>query len=136
MPTSVLLAALAGAGLVAATGLAPASAEPSLPAPWTSRVLLVSAPRASDPLLGRQRAAFAQMGAGARERDLVLVEAIGDHAAAEALRRRFDLDPAAFVALLIGKDGGVKLRSAGVLGAAQLFPTIDAMPMRRSEMGE
>jgi len=36
--------------------------------------------------------------------------------------------------VLIGKDGGVKKRWMRTLPLAELFQTIDAMPMRRSEM--
>ena len=125
---------LAAAGVVAATGPARSAGPVYFPAPFTRRVLLVSAPRADDPLFRQQRATFADMADGARERDLVLVEAVGDTPAAASLRRRFDLDPAAFAVVLIGKDGGAKLRGTSPLGATHLFATIDAMPMRRREM--
>jgi hypothetical protein len=36
--------------------------------------------------------------------------------------------------LLIGKDGGVKLRSNSPISNEKLFRTIDAMPMRQREM--
>lgn len=36
--------------------------------------------------------------------------------------------------LLIGKDGGVKLRSNSPISNEKLFDTIDAMPMRQREM--
>ncbi|RUA34255.1 MAG: hypothetical protein DSY77_06075 [Bacteroidetes bacterium] len=39
-----------------------------------------------------------------------------------------------FQNLLIGKDGGVKLRSNSPISNEKLFETIDAMPMRRREM--
>ena len=35
---------------------------------------------------------------------------------------------------LTGKDGGVKLTSKSVLTLKKLYDTIDAMPMRKSEM--
>jgi hypothetical protein len=38
--------------------------------------------------------------------------------------------------LLIGKDGGVKLRAEEPLPAAEFFALIDTMPMRRREMRE
>ena len=40
----------------------------------------------------------------------------------------------AFVFLLIGKDGGEKIRTDTLVSLAQLYKTIDAMPMRRTEM--
>lgn len=39
-----------------------------------------------------------------------------------------------FTVLLVGKDGGEKLRSDSVVVATTLFNTIDAMPMRKSEI--
>lgn len=39
-----------------------------------------------------------------------------------------------FEVLLIGLDGGVKLRQAEVLSNEKLFGRIDQMPMRRREL--
>ena len=100
---------------------------------WTSRVIVALAPTKTDPNLDRQRKLYHAMLAGARERDLVLLEAVGGSSAAAALRQRFALGPG-FSALLIGKDGGEKLRSDGPVGADELFPLIDSMPMRQQEM--
>jgi len=36
--------------------------------------------------------------------------------------------------ILIGKDGGVKLRKTYIVEANEVFDLIDLMPMRRSEM--
>ena len=36
--------------------------------------------------------------------------------------------------ILVGKDGGEKLRADTIIDTKQLFATIDAMPMRREEM--
>ncbi len=53
---------------------------------------------------------------------------------AASLRKSFDIDIEEFVVLLIGKDGGVKLRSEEVVSSQELFALIDGMPMRRSEI--
>ena len=37
--------------------------------------------------------------------------------------------------VLIGKDGGVKLRQEELVRPAELFALIDSMPMRKHEMG-
>lgn len=50
------------------------------------------------------------------------------------LYQDFKTSDKAFEVLLIGLDGGVKLRQNTVLTAQTLFNTIDAMPMRRSEL--
>jgi hypothetical protein len=39
-----------------------------------------------------------------------------------------------FTFILLGRDGGEKLRSAEVVPAEKLFGLIDAMPMRKSEV--
>ena len=38
--------------------------------------------------------------------------------------------------MLIGKDGGVKLRQEEPISVADLFALIDSMPMRKQEMGQ
>ena len=112
---------------------------------WTSRVLIAFAPDADDPALAQQRRVLADAAAGAGERDLVLVEVVGnavraipggeDSAGSDAaaLRRRFAAPADRFKAVLVGKDGGAKLDSAEPIPADRLFATIDAMPMPRRE---
>jgi hypothetical protein len=104
---------------------------------WHRRVLLISAPSAQDPALAQQRAILARWHASAEERDLSVVEVIGDKISGAAdtvpaLRRRYHLAPTGFTAILIGKDGGEKLRRHQPVPSAQLEELIDAMPMRRS----
>jgi len=53
--------------------------------------------------------------------------------AAASLRQQFAVEGSGFTVLLIGKDGGVKLRSDRPLTAEQIFTTIDRMPMRQQE---
>lgn len=127
------LATLAWSGVVAAVPAGAGGLDPLAAHRGIHRVLLVSAPTDHDPTLVLQRAAYAAMQAGASERDLVLVEVVGQTVGARAIRQQFGLDPT-FEAILVGKDGGAKLRSSTVLGADDLFPVIDAMPMRRREM--
>ena len=74
---------------------------------------------------------FQSMRPGARERDLVLVEALDGTPDGAALRARFGGH--GFRAVLVGKDGGAKLDADHPLGPDDLFPLIDAMPMRRDE---
>jgi hypothetical protein len=51
-----------------------------------------------------------------------------------AARRRFHIAPSSFTVILLGKDGGEKLRSHKPLTLKKLNDTIDAMPMRQEEM--
>lgn len=55
-------------------------------------------------------------------------------AAGGALRRAFAAN--GFEVLLIGKDGGVRLRQPRPITPEALFAKIDAMPMQRREMSE
>jgi hypothetical protein len=67
------------------------------------------------------------------ERD-VIVQEITPHAAPD---ERPDLGLAAhttFQVLLVGKDGGVKLRRGTPVVAAEITALIDTMPMRQNEM--
>ena len=51
-----------------------------------------------------------------------------------AMRHRFKVEPADFLVILIGKDGGEKLNSRTPVSVDQLERLIDSMPMRKSEM--
>jgi hypothetical protein len=51
-----------------------------------------------------------------------------------AMRHRFKVEPADFLVILVGKDGGVKLNSRTPVPMDQLEQLIDSMPMRKSEM--
>ncbi|MCJ2093714.1 DUF4174 domain-containing protein [Methylobacterium sp. J-072] len=124
---------LIGLGLAALTTGA-AMAGPLDAYRWRSRVLVLSAPDAADADLRAQRAALGPMRGGAAERDLVVLEAVGTGAEAQALRAQLSLPADEFRAVLVGKDGGAKLTAAAPIPPQTLFATIDAMPMRRGEI--
>lgn len=103
---------------------------------WEKRVLLVAAPDQRDADLREQRRILARWSAAAEARDLKVVEVVGGRVtgvsdAAPALQVRYHLPGSRFSVVLIGKDGGTKLRATRPLAAAALERTIDAMPMRR-----
>lgn len=54
---------------------------------------------------------------------------------AEAARREYGV-AGGFETLLVGRDGGVKLRSREPVGPEELFGRIDEMPMRQREIRE
>ena len=60
---------------------------------------------------------------------------INRHSAA-SLRYRFSITPSQFTVVLVGKDGGEKLRRGAAVDIDEIFSVIDAMPMRRREMEE
>ncbi len=115
------------------------------------RPLLVFAPAMDDPQLVEQ---FNQLKAHAtelRSRDLLYVPIVPEghnqpipgsrvHTASlsedelAAMRHHFKVEPAEFLVILIGKDGGEKLNSRTPVAVDQLKQLIDSMPMRKSEM--
>lgn len=105
---------------------------------WEKRVLLVSAPAAQDRSLREQRVIMERWKAAAEDLDLQVIEIIGESVtgvsdAPATLRKRFNLPSDRFSVVLIGKDGGLKMRQTRPIAATALEETIDAMPMRREE---
>lgn len=121
------------AGLVGLSAFA-ASADQVTDLRWKARVLVVSAPSPSHPSLIAQRRILAQDAPGLAERDIRLVEVV-DQKNAE-LREKLKLPPGLYTVLLLGKDGGEKLRQDQPVELEALYGLIDAMPMRRREMRE
>ena len=101
-------------------------------APSPHRLVVVVA-QASDPLATQQRAALARDAAALRERDVV-VQAITPEAARRD-RPELGVEPqTTFELLLVGKDGGVKLRRDRPIAGSEITALIDTMPMRQSEI--
>jgi hypothetical protein len=109
---------------------------------WKNRIALVFG-AAGEVRLERQLAEFTRSDAALADRDMVVVRvteetaeavfgSIGNLDAAE-LRRQADIAPAEFQVVLIGKDGGAKLKSGEFVDSEALFGLIDRMPMRRAE---
>ncbi len=103
---------------------------------WQRRVILVAAPSAAEPALAAQRKILGDW-RGGYARDVSVVEIAGTAVAgatdtADRLRKTYALPAERFEVILIGKDGGVKLRSAHPFSADILTQTIDAMPMRQA----
>jgi hypothetical protein len=123
--------------LGAVTALAtvlPARADPLDGLRWKNRILILVAPSAQDDRLQAQRRHLEAVSGGMRERDIVVMDAIGDGRQARELRRRLATDGRAFRIVLIGKDGNQSFASGDPLTAREIFGRIDAMPMRRDEM--
>lgn len=83
------------------------------------RVVAVVAPSPTDARVVRQRVLFDKEGRATRERHMVLVVIPGER----------------FAVLLVGKDGGEKHRWTTPVLMKEIFGLVDAMPMRRREMG-
>jgi len=112
---------------------------------WKNRLLLVFAPDSSHPLFESLRRDISTRKHEVDDRDLFVFEILGvgtskrdgtqlDPHAAASLRERFDVSPKAFSLILVGKDGGVKLRRNDPVNLEEIFRLIDSMPMRQDEM--
>lgn len=80
--------------------------------------------------MARQRELLAGHEAGISDRDL-RVEYPGRSPEA---RERYGVAASEYAVILVGRDGGEKLRRASPISAEELFATIDEMPMRRREL--
>ena len=104
---------------------------------WQKRVLLVAAPTPDHPDFKEQKALLASQQSGLATRDFLVLEVVYpqlSEADKQVLTQKMGIKPRQFAAVLIGKDGGVKLKSTRPIAPATLFGTVDRMPMRRQEM--
>jgi hypothetical protein len=113
---------------------------------WKNRVLVLFSPSESDASFQAQKQGLASSAEGVVERALMILEIL-EHGQSRAgnqllseksvqdIRKRLGLKTGTFQVFLIGKDGGVKLRSSEPVSMRDLFGLIDGMPMRRQEMG-
>ena len=107
------------------------------------RVLLVFS-NGDNRLAEAQLNVAATHSSGFRDRDLLLVGLEGTTPGVPtallspqddvAARKHFRIQPGSFTVVLIGKDGGEKLRATGPITWEKLQQTIDAMPMRQDEI--
>ncbi len=91
------------------------------------RKLLIFGP--TQPQYEKQIFLLKQDSAGMAERDLVVVTVADDQ-----LIRKYRVAPNQFFLILVGKDGGEKLRSVEPVKLDTIFRLIDSMPMRQTEM--
>ncbi len=107
---------------------------------WKNRVLVLFGDKA-DPDVARQIDLLKRQEADLADRDMVVLHVTKDRivpvyghapdAAADELRSELKATEG-FELVLIGKDGGVKLRSREPATSAEVFDLIDRMPMRRA----
>jgi hypothetical protein len=100
---------------------------------WTHRPLIVFADSPNDPAFIEQLELIEARAQALQERDvLVLV----DTDPKELSAARKTLRPRGFMLVLIGKDGGVKLRKPFPWDAREISRVIDKMPIRQREIRE
>ncbi|MEL6717830.1 MAG: DUF4174 domain-containing protein [Bacteroidota bacterium] len=114
---------------------------------WKDRIILIFSESPEDRLMIQQLAQLEEDSEGLKDRDLVIYKIYKESgidpagkllnpAMVEQLRSVYEVSGDSFSVVLIGKDGGKKLRKTNILLSQEiLYQTIDAMPMRRAEMG-
>lgn len=113
---------------------------------WQRRPLLLFAPAASDPRLVETVRRIEASRCDFADRDMVLGLIVSEGTStldgqvvgtgqARRLFSEFGIGANTFSAVLIGKDGGEKLRVNGVPDLPAIYAVIDGMPMRSAEMG-
>lgn len=112
---------------------------------WDKRVILLFSPASDHPEYVKQNRLLAEEAAGLEARDIVLWRIIRNekvsidgeqkaHLGTPRFYDYFDTEPNRFTFILLGKDGGEKIRQHQPLSGKELFDLIDAMPMRQQEM--
>jgi hypothetical protein len=112
---------------------------------WNDRLVVIISHLETHPDLKKQISELLTDENGLRERRLKVYQVLPDAykmgldkqanwKKSEALYARLQRPGADFEVLLIGLDGGVKLRKNEVVKCEELFGLIDQMPMRRAEM--
>jgi len=111
---------------------------------WKDRLLLVLTTDNSKDLYREQMNILNDNTEGLEERKLVIYSVMPQQykkgIEAESwmkstrLNDRYRQQGEDFEVILIGLDGGIKLRQAEILSIEKLFATIDAMPMRSNEI--
>lgn len=113
---------------------------------WKSRLVLVFTPSPEAPLFIRQMKLFQAAQEDLKDRNVVLImltpagkhENTGAFLNQESSKQYFDyfrVDPLQLETILVGLDGGEKLRKTNqITTPSVIFSTIDQMPMRRQEV--
>ena len=112
---------------------------------WKNRLLFLFAPDASNPLFNRLQSEITKQLHEVEDRDLVIFKILEhgpsrmnttplDRQTANSIRDHFAAPQRLFTLILVGKDGGVKLKRNDQVNLADVFGLIDSMPMRQNEM--
>ncbi|MGB3775086.1 MAG: DUF4174 domain-containing protein [Leeuwenhoekiella sp.] len=114
---------------------------------WRNRILLFSATSLKDDTFTQQYKLFLDNQKKLDDRNLILftlikgriydkeLNAVSNYDIS-ALRKKYDLPPSFNGLVLIGKDGGTKLKKNYNIDPRLIFESIDQMPMRQKEMRE
>ncbi len=113
---------------------------------WKNRIVLLVDASSDTDALKSQLAELISDRQALKERDLILFRVTPEavyasdgstsNLTAKDIYENFGLDSNFKGILLIGKDGGIKLKKHFMVSALDIFDLIDGMPMRRREMRE
>lgn len=98
---------------------------------WIARPVVVFATSPADPRFAEQMDLLTERAEDLAQRDVVVIVDTDDENLSD-LRRK--LRPRDFMVVLIGKDGGVKLRKPFPYDVRELSRSIDKMPLRQQEV--
>ena len=98
---------------------------------WVNRPIVVLADSPDDPRFLEQLRLLEERLPDLKERDVVVIT---DTDPSQQTDLRQALRPRGFMLVLIGKDGGIKLRKPSPWNVREISRIIDKMPMRRQEM--
>jgi hypothetical protein len=114
---------------------------------WKNRLLLLFTPSLDEPRYQDLKKALTMQEEEVMDRDLLVFHIVENgqtrlgnsplsESSGDYLREKFSTKSGTFTVLLIGKDGGVKLRREGRVKLKEIFSLIDSMSMRQREMRE
>ena len=98
---------------------------------WIKRPIVVLADSPGDPRFVEQMRLLRERLPDLKDRDVVVIT---DTEPSQKTDLRQKLRPRGFMLVLIGKDGGIKLRKPSPWNVREISRIIDKMPMRRQEM--
>jgi len=98
---------------------------------WINRPIVVLADSPGDPRFVEQMRLLRERLPDLKDRDVVVIT---DTEPSQKTDLRQKLRPRGFMLVLIGKDGGIKLRKPSPWNVREISRIIDKMPMRRQEM--
>jgi hypothetical protein len=112
---------------------------------WKNRLLFLFAEDANDPFFKNLQNQIMAQKAEVDDRDLIIFELPVqgparmdtkplDRKKADSIRTHFAIPNNTFSLILVGKDGGIKLKREDRVDLSDVFGLIDSMPMRQREM--
>ena len=100
---------------------------------WKNRVIITFSASAKEPERLALQKQMEEKACAFTDRNLVHIDLLQGSEDFDEMSQQFAVSSSGFQLLLLGKDGGIKLRSS-TASLEDIFSLIDTMPMRRKEM--